>query len=155
MLLSTFILGQLHIKSATLLIPNVFITLFVVENFTILRTKVAPFFLTDMEKNFCCLHSFLHFLPQNLYLQFLPLLVAKPVIGIGCIACTYSAFYFLPQSLYLQLFPLLGDLEGGLPVERLASEGLGTGRIAWLKTAESSIVSVVSLFCLSVGLWLV
>ena len=28
----------------------------------------------------------------------------------------------------------MGDLEGGLLVERLASGGLGAGRIAWLTT---------------------
>ena len=37
---------------------------------------------------------------------------------------------------------------GGLLVERLASGGLGAGRIAWLTTAGSFLASVVYLFSL-------
>jgi len=39
----------------------------------------------------------------------------------------------------------MGDLEGGLPVERLASGGLGAGRIAWLTTRRI----LISLHCSS------
>jgi len=38
----------------------------------------------------------------------------------------------------------MGDLEGGLLVERLASGGLGAGRIAWLTTRWI----LISLCCL-------
>jgi len=39
----------------------------------------------------------------------------------------------------------LGDLEGGVLVERLASGGLGAGRIAWLTTRRI----LISLCCFS------
>jgi hypothetical protein len=39
----------------------------------------------------------------------------------------------------------MGDLEGGLLVERLASGGLGAGRIAWLTTRRI----LISLCCFS------
>jgi hypothetical protein len=39
----------------------------------------------------------------------------------------------------------MGDLMGGLLVERLASGGLGAGRIAWLTTRRI----LISLFCFS------
>ena len=51
----------------------------------------------------------------------------------------------------------MGDLEGGLLVERLALGGLDAGRIAWLTTRRI----LISLCCFSffsrflVGLWLV
>ena len=46
----------------------------------------------------------------------------------------------------------MGDLGGGLLVERLASRGLlGAGRIAWLTTRRILIVSVASLFSIFSG----
>jgi hypothetical protein len=39
----------------------------------------------------------------------------------------------------------MGDLEGGLPVERLASGGLGADRIAWL-TIRRILISLLFLF---------
>ena len=49
----------------------------------------------------------------------------------------------------------MGDLEGGLLVERLASGGLGAGWIAWLTTRRILTSSVVYFFRFSMGLWLV
>ena len=36
----------------------------------------------------------------------------------------------------------MGDLEGGLLVERLASGGLGAGRIAWLTTCLTILIGL-------------
>jgi len=50
----------------------------------------------------------------------------------------------------------MGDLMGGLLVERLASGGLGAGRIAWLTTRRILIsLCCFSFFSFLVGLWLV
>jgi len=48
------------------------------------------------------------------------------------------------------------DLMGKLLVERLASGGLGAGRIAWLTTCQILIsLCCFPFFQISVGLWLV
>jgi len=49
----------------------------------------------------------------------------------------------------------MGDLMGGLLVERLASGGLDAGRIAWLTTRRILINLCCFSFRFSVGLWLV
>jgi hypothetical protein len=57
---------------------------------------------------------------------------------------------------------MMGDLMGGLLVERLASGGLGAGRHAWLTTRRILISLCCFSFCFLlgsllflVGLWLV
>ena len=49
---------------------------------------------------------------------------------------------------------IIGDLEGGLLVERLVSGGLDAGRIAWLTTRRILISLCCFFFRLLVGLWL-
>jgi len=50
---------------------------------------------------------------------------------------------------------IMGDLKEGLLVERLASGGLGAGRIAWLTTRRILISLCCFSFSFLVGLWLV